>query len=79
MTCCFNDLRLKTVKEPALAWIRLCLAEFYQHVQVNFKASAMWCPTRLDVRTYLFIIDTTQLGQIIDKYKISRQHFADDT
>ena len=70
-----------STKGPALAWFCFCLAERCQHLTVNFEASAntaLQCgvPQGSVLEPILFTIYTSQMGQIIDRYQIARQHFA---
>ena len=72
------------IKGSALALFCFYVAERCQHVKVNFKVSAniaLQCgvPQGSVLGPILFPIYTSQLGQIINTYQITRQHFADDT
>ena len=71
------------IKGSALAWFCFYLAERCQHVKVDFKVSAntpLQCgvPQGSVLGPILFTIYTSQMGKIIDRYQIARQHFADD-
>ena len=83
MACYYKENR-KRCQRTALVWFYSHLAERYQHVNVDSELSAnTWlqcgAPQGSVLEPILFTIYIAQLGKIIYRHQIARQHFADDT